>query len=271
MVTSSKIRKRSFYAITSVSSLLLVALLGVTLAFPVLAWLPDRVVFELFDVGPDALAHRRHELTIGFLGWMLLLGIVLQLRAPERKHALWLQAATIPIVLSVVEIVTGDFVVAETAPVLLVILLVGLLHPRASDLVRTGRLDPAMAGLSVLAAVPWVVFSVGQVRLQQLAAVGDAHAQAGHWGLMAAFAVLVVIWALIGASTLPGWWITGLLAALVSLAYGVHSLLFPAGASAAAAGWALAAVAWGAVYPVAIWHRRRTDAAQTTHETPLAS
>lgn len=261
IMADPKGRTRSFYLITGATSALMAAMLGFSLAFPVLTWLPDSVVLELFDVEQDALAHRLHELIIGVLGWMLLLGVVLQLHKPERKLALLLQAATIPVVLSVIEIITGNFVVAETALVLIPLLAVGLLHPRARNLFRTGPLHPVTTSLAAIAAVPWAVFSASQVQLQQLAAAGDAHAAAGHWGLMAAFAALMPLWALIGASASPGWRVTGSLTGLAALFFGLHSLLFPESASAAHPGWAMAAIAWGAIYGAAVWRRDGTAAA----------
>lgn len=255
-MTGSKVKRVFFYGAAGVTGAFMAAQLGFGLAFPVLAWFPDSMLLSLFtDIEPGALAHRLHELTIGLLSWVLLLGVVLQLHKPERKVAPFLQAAAIPVVLSVVEVVNGNFVIADTAPLLLPLLLIGLLHPRAKDLVRPGPLHPALTALTAVAAVPWVVFAVGQARLQQLTAAGDVHAEAGHWGLMAGFAILVLIGGLIGASSLPGWRFSGFVVAVFSVFYGLHSLIFPEGASAAPAVWAIAATVWGAAYGAATLRR----------------
>lgn len=268
-MTGSKVKKGVFYAATAITGVVMTAVLGLGLVFPVLVWFPDAMVLALFsDIEPAALAHRLHELTIGVFSWVLLLGVVLQLHRPERKVAPLLGAAAIPVVLSTVEAVNGNFDIAETAPLLFPLLLLGVLHPRAKALVRPGRLHTALAVLTAVAAVPWAVFAVGQARLQQLAVAGDVHAEAGHWGLMTGFAILVLIWALIGASNLPGWRIAGFAAAVSSLFYGFHSLVFPQGASAAPLGWAMAAIAWAAVYAVAAWRRERVGELPVPRATP---
>lgn len=257
-MTGSKVRKRAFYGMAGVATALLIVMLGVGLSFPVLAWLPDSTLFALMDdIDPDALAHRLHELTVGIFSWVLLLSVALQFRKPERRVAPLLQGLSIPVVLSVVEMVNGNFVLVETLPLLLPLLALAVLHPAAGELIRPGRFDASLGGLTALAAVPWTVFAVGQARLQQLNITGDTHAEAGHWGLVAGFAILLVVWGLIGASDRPGWRITALITALSSVFYGAHSLLFPASGSAASVEWAMAAIAWGAVYGVAAWRRER--------------
>lgn len=259
-MTGAKVKRGVFFAIAGATGVFMIAVLGFGLAFPVLAWFPDGLVLALFsDVEPDALAHRLHELTIGLFSWVLLLGVVLQLHRPEQRVAPLLGAVAIPVVLSVLEIVNGNFVLVDTAPLLFPLLLIGLLHPGKKGLVRPGRFHRVLAVLTAVAAVPWVVFAVGQAGLQQLSVAGDAHAEAGHWGLMAGFAILVLMWGLIGASNLPGRRITGFVAALASLCYGLHSLIFPDGASAAGVGWAIAAIAWGAAYGATTWRREGVD------------
>lgn len=257
-VTGSKVRRRTFYGMAGLTTALLIVMLGFGLSFPVLAWLPDSTLFALMDdIEPDALAHRLHELVVGVFSWVLLLSVALQFRKPERKVAPLLQGLSIPVVLSVVEMVNGNFVLVETLPLLLPLLVLAVLHPAAGELIRPGRFDARLAGLTALAAVPWALFAVGQAGLQQLNITGDTHAEAGHWGLVSGFAVLLVVWGLIGASDRPGWRITALITAVSSVFYGAHSLLFPESASAAPIGWATAVIAWGAVYGVAAWRRER--------------
>lgn len=259
-MTGSKVKRRVFYGVTSLTAVFLTVMLGFGLVFPVLAWFPESMLFDLMDeIEPGALTHRLHELTVGILSWALVLAVFLQFHKPERKVAPLLQALAVPMVLTVVEVVNGNFVVAETAPLLTPILLVGLLHPRARDLVRLGRLDTRLAGLTALAAVPWIVFALGQSRLQRLDVAGDVHAEAGHWGLMAGFAIVVLAWGLIGASDRPGWRIPAFSTALSSVLYGIHSLVFSQVASTASVGWALAAIVWGSVYGVTAWRRATVD------------
>lgn len=257
-MTGSKVRKRAFYGVAGLTAALLIVMLGFGLSFPVLAWLPDSTLFALMDdIEPDALAHRLHELTVGIFSWVLLLSVAVQFRKPERRVAPLLQGLSIPVVLSVVEMVNGNFVLVETVPLLLPLLVLAVLHPAAGELIRSGRFDARLTGLTALAAVPWSVFAVGQAGLQQLNITGDTHAEAGHWGLVSGFAILLIVWGLIGASDRSGWRITALVTAVSSVFYGAHSLLFQESASALSVGWATAAIAWGAVYGAAAWRRER--------------
>lgn len=262
-----KVKRGVFFGVTGLTGAWLTAMLGFGLAFPLLAWLPDETLFDLMDdVDPAALTHRLHELIVGVFSWALLLGVALQLHKPERKVAPLLAALAVPVVLSVVEIFNGNFVIADTLPLLVPILAVGLLHPTRRDLLRVGHFEPTLAGLTALASVPWVVFALAQARLQRVDVTGDVHAEAGHWGLMAGFGILVLVWGLIGASDRPGWRITGFMAALSSMLYGLHSLLFSDVASSASAGWAIAAIIWGVIYGLAASRRERVGESPTSSE-----
>ena len=84
---------------------------------------------------------------------------------------------------------------------------------------------------------------------------GDEHAELSHWSTMAVFASLVLLWALVGSTDRTGWRITAWLAGASAVIYGVGSLAFPNVASAADAGWAVAAIAWGVVF-VGLTERR---------------
>jgi hypothetical protein len=118
-----------------------------------------------------------------------------------------------------------------------------------------------MAGLTALAAIPWIVFALSQAEFARLNLPTDEHAQLEHWIRMAVFAIVMIVWALIGATDLPGWRLTAWTVAYGSIVYGLQSLVFPSQASAAAAGWAIAALAWGVAYLVAA--ERRVRAAKT--------
>ncbi len=116
-----------------------------------------------------------------------------------------------------------------------------------------------MGGLTAVAAAAWIPFAYRQAQLQQLATTGDAHAEMEHWNRMAVFALLVIIWALIGSSDRSGWRLTAWIAGLSSMWYGFQSLLFPA-ASAASLPWALAATGWGIAYIFVAERRARSVA-----------
>jgi hypothetical protein len=152
----------------------------------------------------------------------------------------------------------GELSEMNTAPFLVPLLLIALLHPRARDLFRFGRLARTMLGLTALAAIPWLAFALSQAELQRLNIAADEHAQMEHGQRMAVFASLMIVWGLIGSTNLPGWRLAAWIVAYGAIVYGLQSLVFPVQASAAPAGWAIAAAGWGAAYLVAAEQRRRS-------------
>jgi hypothetical protein len=234
-------------------------LIGFWDIFPgvVFGWLPDTV---LLSIDPEFVRyvphHRLHIMTMNAILLGLVLGVVLQLYRPERRVAPLLQPLTVFLAFHVVELATGLY--AGGVPFLDVpLVLLILLHPRERELFRRPRLDWTMVGLTLLAAIPWIMFALSQAELARLDLSTDEHAQLEHWTRMAAFALLMIVWGLIGATDLPGWRITAWTAAYAAVVYGLQSLVFPDQASAAPTSWAIAAAGWGVTYLVAAERRAR--------------
>lgn len=225
----------------------------------VLGWLPDSVLISLHPDFERLFApHRVHQMAMHSILWGLVLGVVLQLYRPERRVAPLLQALTFLLAFAVIEFAVGQFTVMGTAPFLVPLALIALLHPRSRQLVRLGRLDWSMASLTALAAIPWIALAVGQAEIARFNLPSDEHAQMEHWTRMAVFAILIIAWGLIGATDRPGWRITAWTVAYASVVYGLQSLLFSSQASAAPAGWAIAASGWGVAYLVVSERRARS-------------
>lgn len=255
---SSKWRRRIFRVLTVISLLYYLAFFGLFLLFFFLLWLPDETVLSIMDdLEPAELAHRVHEMAIALIGWALILGISAQLHRPQRKVAPMVHVLVIPIVISVVELITGSLVLVDTLLLAAPILFLALVHPRSRELVRVGSLHAPMTSLATAAAIPLAFFAVSQARLQLFGAPDDPHVERGHWGFLAALAVLLVVWALIGASDRPGWRFTAWVAGGATALYAVYSLIFPHHASALSTSWAIAASVWAAVYVVAAERRAR--------------
>lgn len=254
------IRKILFYVLAGLlSAFLLVGFWDIVPGI-VFGWLPDSVLVSLHpDFERLFVPHRVHQMAMHAILWGLVLGVGLQLYHPERRVAPLLQALTFLLAFAVIEFAIGQFAVMGTAPFLVPLALIALLHPQARELIRFGRLDWRMAGLTLLAAIPWIVFTVGQAELAQLNLPGDEHAQMEHWTRMAVFATLMIVWGLIGATDRPGWRLTAWTVAYASVVYGLQSLLFSSQASAAPAGWPLAAAGWGMAYLVAAERRARSS------------
>ncbi len=131
----------------------------------------------------------------------------------------------------------------------------------ARQLLQFRRLDTIMSGMTVAAAMVWLPFAYRQAQLQRLATPGDTHATMEHRNRIAAFALFLLVWSLLGASDRPGWRLTAWTAGLASTWYGPQSLLFATAAFVATPLWAVAAV-WGLTYIVVAERRARATASR---------
>jgi len=254
---NGKIRSVTFYILATI--LFAFFLFGFWDIVPgiVLGWLPDNVLSSIHpDFARLFVPHRIHQMTMHTVLWGLVLGVGLQLYHPERRVAPLLQPLTVFLAFHVVELAIGQPNEGFPFPIILLVLLL-LLHPRARDLLKPPHLNPTMAGLTGLAASPWVVFAVRQAELAQFNLPTDVHAQMEHWQRMTVFAVLMIVWGLIGSTDLPGWRFTAWTVAYGSIVYGLQSLVFPHQASAAPTLWAIATVGWGIAYLFAAERRAR--------------
>ena len=258
----SRARRIAFRVLAVLTSLLVVTLMIFAVTEVVFMWLPWDTLMSLIDDLPAAdEIHRGHMNIAGIIAWALVLGVVVQLRKPERRVAPMLQAVGIVVAGAVVYGLSGTLGewLAEEVILLVPVLLLAVLHPRARDLVRCPRTDRTMGALVGVAAVPWLVFAVDHALLQWRNAAGDPHAGMEHWATAALLAVVILWCGLLGSSDHPGWRLPAWIAALASIEYGVHSMVFPDVASAAATLWAVGAMLWGAGFAVATVGRSRRD------------
>lgn len=261
--TGARARRIAFRALAWVTSVGVLVLFGFGLLEVVFMWLPDATVVAMFDdVNAADLAHRGHFNAIGIVSWAFVPVVLVQLRGPERRVAAMVQAVGIALAGTVLYGLSGsltDWLVEEVI-LLVLVLMLAWLHPRAGDLLRRPRLDRTMAGLVGVAAVPWLMFAVTQAQLQWRNVAGDSHAAMEHWATSALMAVAIVLAGLIGATDHTGWRLPAWFAALASIDHGLHSLVFPDVASNASSLWAVAAVAWGCAYALVIVRRSRRRA-----------
>lgn len=254
----STVRRIGFRAVAWVTGLGFLGLGGVGLLEVALMWLPDDVLVSTFD---DATlpVHRGHFNSLGIVAWALIPAVVVQLRRPQRRVAAMLQAVAVVLAGTVLYGLSGSLTdwVREELVLLIPVLLLVRLHPRAGAMLRRPRLDRTMVGMVAVAAVPWLVFAFDQALLQWRNVAGDSHAADEHWATVALMAVAIMVAGLIGSSDHTGWRLPAWFAALASVEYGLHSLVFPEVASAASTVWAAAAVAWGCAYAVVIVRRSR--------------
>lgn len=258
----SKTRRVAFRVLAALTSLWVLALMVFALTEVVFMWLPRDTLLSVgqtLDLGDIELAHRAHFMSLGVVAWALLLGVAVQLRRPARREAPMLHALAVVVGAAVVFALHGTFGewLTQELTLLVPLVLLALLHPRARQLVRRPTWNRAMTALAAVAAVPWLFFAVTQAQLQWRNVAGDAHADMEHWAAVALLALLVVACGFIGATNHTGWRLTAWIAAIASLNYGLHSLIYPEPASAASTLWAVAATAWGIAYAATIIHRSR--------------
>ena len=255
--TWERVHRIAFKIVAILSTLLILAMFNVVLLLIVVSWLPAETYAGIIgEPVAELIPHRLHDSILPVLVWSLLFGVGIQVHRPKSRQAPLLMAVAVPITFAAVELATGTFVAMASLPLYVVLGLLVLLHPRAMEAIRIRRLDKLMTGLTAAAAAAWLPFAYEQARLQSLATGGDVHAAREHWGRMAVFSILVVVWALLGSSDRPGWRITAWVTGLASAWYGFQSLIF-GGASAAALPWAIGAIVWGVGFILAAEKRAR--------------
>lgn len=230
--------------------------LAVTNWLPVDLWLAARTDAFHQDVTAADAVHRLHSLALGMLAWATLLGIVVQADRPERRIAPLLVALAVPVAIAVSETVAGTFTVGGTAPFLVVILLVVVLHPAARDILRVPGWDLPMLGLVAAAAVPWGVYAV---RIGEAARAVEPGFEVDHLEFTSALALLAVLCGVIGASNHTGWRYAAGASVVAAGSIGLQSALFPDVLSGLALPWAVAALVWCAAYGAAAVLRARSS------------
>lgn len=202
--------------------------------------------------------HRTHDLTFGFLFVPAVVGMLVQLGRPAQNIAGQLMAlipwVALVLTLALTSLLTNDPRLLQPPWVNVAALgvIAALLHPTGRSFFRSfrvSRVDRVMLALLAVAAVPLVVFASTNIRLQ--GTVVDEHAFLGHYGFMAGLSFTIIGVGLLASLRPDGWrvtaWVTGLLPALLGLA----SVIYPDSSSSLGPVWALAAIAWGAVFVAA--------------------
>ena len=217
---------------------------------------PEQLAFILTAFGDLAdgagATHEIHFFAQGVFAWAILAAVAAQLRRPAAQvgaawvygagtvlaFAMFLAFADLPA--EVVPIVVGAIVIAAAAFVA---------HPSSwrARFAPVAAPSRALLVLVALAAVPLVIYAVGQLDVHAGSGPHDEHYEFGHWVVMAVYALLAPLVGVIAAAKVPGWrfplWVTGLMVA----ALGVGSLGISA-VSQLSTPWALAAILWGATF-----------------------
>ena len=222
----------------------------------------DQARNQILDVGWGAV-----------FGVILPLGLLTQLRRPERRVAGIQQTAVVALALALAGAAGQKWWylalaggVAGVSAVLLA------LHPARQTFLARGRhLEPMMLALAAVAAVPslsyaWRMASAQRRDLPPADAVSNG---LHHWTVMAALAFLVLLLVLLAAARTSGWRIPAISASIAAGAWAISCLLAPTSAAASEGhAWAWAALVW-AVVTLAATARPRTRDQTVTPEVQL--
>ncbi len=231
-------------------------LLMVLLLFLHLGERPEQLSFVAtafggFPEGSGA-THEIHWFAQGVFAWVILAAVVAQVRRPAmRVGAAWVYGAgtvlTFAMVLAFADLPNEVVPIVIAATVIATIAFIA--HPSSwrAKLASVAAPSPGLFLLVAVAAVPLVVYAVGQLNIHTSSGMHDEHYEFGHWVVMAAYALLVLVLGATAAWRVSGWrfplWVAGLMAA----ALGVGSLGITA-VSQLPTAWAVLAVVWGTVF-----------------------
>jgi MFS family permease len=192
--------------------------------------------------------HAIHDVGWGVMtGVLLSVGLLAQVHRPERKVAALQQAGAVAVAFLIGMLALGSFDVFGFIPLVAVLLLVAL-HPNRSEVFRIGDMSRRLAGLTVLGAIPFTVFALGQLELQQLNIPGDEHAEDTHYVGMFVMALALVLVGLVASGRAAGWRISAWSAGVGTAVYGLASVIFPQLVSSAGTGWGIAAILGGLAF-----------------------
>ena len=197
----------------------------------------------------DGGIHRWHEIAWGVIeGVIIVTGLVTTLwRTRERVPAMqqvfagcFALIATM-LLARVFDPFTGVFIA--------LVVVAALLHPARRDLLaRHGRFDAVLLGLAAVAAVPLVLYALGQIALDNTAPVNDTHASMAHYAGTTAAALGIPLVAAVASlrrtgSAIPRW-----TAAAAAFTLGAASIIYPTQDSSFGLVWGVAAVAWAVAF-----------------------
>jgi serine phosphatase RsbU (regulator of sigma subunit)/anti-sigma regulatory factor (Ser/Thr protein kinase) len=199
----------------------------------------------------DGISHGVHEVSFGILFAWAFVGLVVQLRSPERNVAGALQAFLAVTVFSLLVTISTGFepiVLSYFVPVIVI----AALHPELRQPVKIAlRPSRPLLALTLLGFFP--LLAIASTEMDKATQQHAGHV--AHWSAMAAFALVISAMALIASLRPIGWSITAWSVGVGSIIYGLVSLMFPADASATPLGFAV--VVWGLLF-IGVARRNRT-------------
>jgi len=179
---------------------------------------------------------------------ILAAGLALAAWRPERMIAPFQAAAAASIAMVIAGLLGADLVEGSYLVPLVVVVVLWLLHPARSAVLRIGTPRVAMLVLTVAAAVPSVAYALTQAALERNALPGDPHTEFHHYSGMAATVLMLTAAALVASLGSAGSRVVAWLAGLGMALLGLISVVYPDHTSALASPWSWLVVAWGVVF-----------------------
>jgi hypothetical protein len=265
-------RKVVFYALTAFLAVGLVTQFWRVNLVPILVWFPDSFVNDFYASEIETFSiHRIHYLALGLSHLLVTFGVVIQLWKPMKWIApMWQASGAMGVSVVLLLLVRPPL---ETVPafvyvVLVMVIVLGFIHPSSALLQFPRPHDRSMTLLSVLAAVPLLVYSFNQTGLQLSGVGADPHWALLHYQMVGEYGIHLTLVALLGSTTLRGWRVTAWWAASIAALMGSAFIVYQNAASSQGAGWGLALLVWAVAYATATERRARLNRPRTERVRP---
>ena len=215
-------------------------------------------------------------------GWGLVFGVILplgllsQLRRPERRIAGIQQTAAVGFVLALAGAAGEEWRYMALAAGLIAACAVLLaLHPaRRTFLARGQHADRVLLALAAVAAVPSLVYAwrMASAQRRDLPPADAVSNGLHHWTVMTALGLLVLALVLLAALRTQGWRIPAMSASIAAAGWAISCLLapeLPAGSEGHP--WAWAVIVWAvATLAATLWPRTRDRRVSAAALAPTA-
>jgi hypothetical protein len=211
------------------------------------------LVTAWFGLG-DREVHRVHDLAWGAHGGLLIaIPFLLQAWSPERKPAVMQGAAAAGLGLAIGYALGGQPLFALVP--IVVTLVLWAFHPSRGQGIRLGgRPQPILLALTLLAAIPLVIYALDQAAIQRACVDGDQHCEEFHFAGMAALSFALPLVAFVASFPVAGRRIVARLVAAAAAVFGLSGILFPDAVSSIGTMWGAVALGAGVVFVgVAEW------------------
>jgi hypothetical protein len=201
----------------------------------------DQARNQILDVGWGAV-----------FGLIVPIGLLGQLRRPERRIAGIQQTAVVALALAVAGAAgQNGWYLAFAGGVAIASAVLLVLHPTRWTFLAPGpKIEPMLVALAVVSAVPTVTYAWRMASAQRRGLPPADAVSNGlhHWSVMTTLALLVLLLTLLAAGQTSGWRIPAISASLAAGAWAISCLLAPTSAAGSEGhAWAWAAFAWALV------------------------